>query len=163
MLVLLGEGDLVRLFGVPLRAFFLAVVVGFAVLAAPVVSAAVSVPDQAPDEATASVWAREAGKPVVVSSMTSETSETVANPDGSWTLTEYTHPVRVKHGPEWTPIDTTLVRNADGSVMPKAAVLDLALNAGGAGSMAKPIVQAGEAGREVGLKWAKDLPEPSRP
>ena len=64
MLVLLGEGDLVRLFGVPSRAFFLAVVVGFAVLAAPVVSAAVSVPDQAPDEATASVWAREAGKPV---------------------------------------------------------------------------------------------------
>ncbi|VVJ21120.1 Uncharacterised protein [Amycolatopsis camponoti] len=164
MLALLDEGDLVGVFGVPWRAPFLAAVVGVAalpMLAAPAASAAVSVPDQAPDEATASVWAREAGKQVLVTSRTTETSQTVANPDGSWTLTEFTRPVRVKHGPDWTPIDTTLVRNADGSVAPKATVLDLALNAGGTGSAAEPIVQAGEDGKEVGLKWTKDLPQPS--
>ncbi|WP_245589556.1 LamG domain-containing protein [Amycolatopsis balhimycina] len=151
-------------FGVRWRALFLAAgvgVFGLPVLGAPVVSAAVSVPDQAQDEATATAWAREAGKQILVTSKTTETSQTVANPNGSWTLTEYTHPVRVKHGPDWTPIDTTLVRNADGSVTPKATVLDLALNAGGTGSVATPIVQAREAGKEVGLKWTKDLPEPS--
>ena len=86
MLVLLGEGDLVGVFGAPSRALFLAAVVGMAglpLLVAPAASAEVSVPDQAPDGATASAWAREAGKQVLVPSMTSETSETVANPDGS--------------------------------------------------------------------------------
>lgn len=158
------EGDLVAVFGVLSRALFLAVVIGFAgvpVVSAPVAAAAVSVPDQAEDEATATALARQAGKQILVTSRTTETAETVANPDGSWTLTEYTHPVRVMRGPEWMPIDTTLVRNTDGSLGPKAAALDVSLNVGGPGSAAKPIVQAGEAGREVGLKWTNDLPSPS--
>ncbi|WP_431920084.1 LamG-like jellyroll fold domain-containing protein [Amycolatopsis tucumanensis] len=120
------------------------------------------VPDSAPDEATAALWAQQGDKPVVVSSATTETSETVANPDGSWTLTEYTHPVRVKQGATWAPIDTTLVKRADGSVGPKATTVDLALNPGGAGSSGVPIVTAGDGdGHSVGLVWTSDLPVPT--
>ncbi|WIX82877.1 hypothetical protein QRX50_19930 [Amycolatopsis carbonis] len=107
---------------------------------------AANVPDSAPDEATATACARAGGKQVEVSSETTETSKTVANPDGSWTLTEYVHPVRVKQGSGWAPIDPTLVRRPDGSIGPKAVTVDVSLNPGGTGSAAKPIVQAGEDG-----------------
>ncbi len=117
-------------------------------------------PDSAPDEVTAAAYAREGGKQVEVASETTETSQTLANPDGSWTMTQYVHPVRVKQGATWAPVDTTLVRRADGSVGPKAIAVDVKLNPGGTGSAAAPIVQAGQDGKEVGLKWTSDLPTP---
>lgn len=146
------------------RAFVVsaAVVLGSVAVVQPVLAApAVSVPDSAPDEVSAVAYARAGDKQVEVSSETTETSRTVANPDGSWTLTEYVHPVRVKQGDSWAPIDTTLVRRPDGTVGPKAVTIDVALNPGGAGSAAKPIVQAGQEGTEVGLKWTSDLPSPT--
>lgn len=39
-------------------------------------------------------------------------------------------------------------------------LLDVSINPGGSGSAAKPIVQAGEKGTAVGLKWTADLPAP---
>ncbi|MGW4489756.1 hypothetical protein ACWEOE_38720 [Amycolatopsis sp. NPDC004368] len=139
-----------------------AVVLSSVALVQPVLAApAANVPDSAPDEATATAYARAGDKQVEVSSETTETSKTVANPDGSWTLTEYTNPVRVKQGTTWTPIDTTLERRPDGSIGPKAVAVDVSINPGGAGSATKPIVQAGEDGTAVGLKWTNDLPEPT--
>ncbi|GHG18740.1 hypothetical protein GCM10017567_41500 [Amycolatopsis bullii] len=120
-----------------------------------------TVPDAAPDEVTAAAYARQGNKPVEVTSETTETSLTTANPDGSWTMTQYVHPVRVKQAGTWTPIDTTLVRRDDGTVGPKAITIDVKLNPGGAGSAAKPIVQAGQDNKEVGLKWSNDLPVPT--
>ncbi|MEQ0558837.1 LamG domain-containing protein [Amycolatopsis sp. NEAU-NG30] len=151
-----------RFVGVPWCALLLcaAVVAGTAVTVAPA-QAATSVPDSAPDEVTAAAYAREGGKPVEVSSETTETSQTLANPDGSWTMTQYVHPVRVKQAGEWVPVDTTLVRRADGSIGPKAVTVDVALNPGGSGSANLPIVQEGQGGKEVGLKWANDLPAPT--
>ncbi|MEV6823393.1 LamG domain-containing protein [Amycolatopsis sp. NPDC051102] len=96
-----------------------------------------------------------------MSSETTETSQTMANPDGSWTMTQYVHPVRVKQAAGWTPVDTTLVHRADGSIGPKAVTVDVKLNSGGAGSAAAPIVQEGHDGKEVGLKWGSDLPTPT--
>ncbi|QRP47923.1 hypothetical protein [Amycolatopsis sp. FDAARGOS 1241] len=93
------------------------------VLAAP----AASIPDSAPDEATAAAYARAGDKQVEVASETTETSKTLANQDGSWALTEYVHPVRVKQGTTWTPIDTTLERRPDGSIGPKAVAVDVSL------------------------------------
>lgn len=121
----------------------------------------VVVPDSAPDEVTAAVYAREGNKPVEVTSETTETSQTTANPDGSWTMTQYVHPVRVKQAGAWTPVDTALAHQADGSIGPKAVAVDVKLNPGGAGSAATPIVQAGQDGKEVGLKWTSDLPAPA--
>ena len=162
MLVALVEGDFVRSVCVPWRALLLCVAVaaGTVVTALPA-QAAAPVPDSAPDEVTAAAYAREGGKPVEVSSETTETSQTLANPDGSWTMTQYVHPVRVKQAAGWTPVDTTLVRRPDGTIAPKAVTLDVKLNPGGAGSAAKPIVQEGQDGKEIGLKWAGDLPVPA--
>ncbi|MFD9890120.1 LamG-like jellyroll fold domain-containing protein [Amycolatopsis sp. NPDC059027] len=127
----------------------------------PATASAATVPNEAGDEATAVAFARAGSKQVLVTSKTTETSETRANPDGSWTLTQYVHPVRVKQGPKWTPIDTTLVKKPDGTIAPKAVTVDLSLNPGGGGSAAAPIVKAGSAGKEVGLKWTGDLPVPA--
>ncbi|WP_255637910.1 LamG-like jellyroll fold domain-containing protein [Amycolatopsis sp. DSM 110486] len=139
-----------------------AVVLSSVALVQPVLAApSANVPDSAPDEATATAYARAGDKQVEVTSETTETSKTVANPDGSWTLTEYTNPVRVKQGTAWAPIDTTLERRPDGSIAPKAVAVDVSINPGGAGSATKPIVQAGEDGTAVGLKWTSDLPEPT--
>ena len=139
-----------------------AVVVGSVSLVQPVLAApAANVPDSAPDEAAATAYARAGDKPVEVSSETTETSRTVANPDGSWTATQYVHPVRVKQGAGWVPIDTTLVRRPDGSIGPKAVTVDVSINPGGSGSAAKPVVEAGEADTVVGLKWTSDLPAPT--
>lgn len=67
-------------------------------LSAPVAVAApaapANVPDVAPNAVTASAWARLAHKPVVDGSRTTPTAQTTANPDGSWTLSEYAHPLR---------------------------------------------------------------------
>jgi hypothetical protein len=140
-------------------------VLGGAMLAPPVASAAPNspavVPDSAGDEASAMTYAREGGKQVLLDSKTTETSETLANPDGSWTWKQYTLPVRVKQADTWVPIDTTLVHRLDGSVGPKASTVDVAFNPGGAGSAGVPIVKASEDGKEVGLTWATDLPTPT--
>ncbi|GLY43001.1 hypothetical protein Amsp01_090240 [Amycolatopsis sp. NBRC 101858] len=53
------------------------------------------------------------------------------------------------------------MRRADGSVGPKAVAVDVKLNPGGSGSATVPIVQAGQDGKEVGLKWTSDLPAPT--
>ncbi|MGW3994809.1 LamG-like jellyroll fold domain-containing protein [Amycolatopsis sp. NPDC004772] len=164
MLVLLGEGDLVRCFGARWRAFLVCVAVGAGAVVA-VGSAHADtprvVPGSAPDEVTAAAYAREGNKPVEVSSETTETSQTMANPDGSWRMTQYVHPVRVKQAGTWTPVDTTLVRRADGTIAPKAVTIDVKLNPGGTGSAAVPIAQAGQDSKEVGLKWTGDLPVPA--
>src|SRR4051794_11747834 len=94
-------------------------------------AAPAAVPDQATDAASAMRFAHDGHKKVSVSSLTSETSETTANPDGTWTLRTYAHPVRVKQSGTWQALDTTLVRRADGGIGPKAALVDLTLSPGG--------------------------------
>ena len=146
------------------RAFFVAATVAassVAVIHDGSAAVATTVPDAAADEVAAAAYARAGGKQVEVASETSETTQVLANPDGSWTMTQYLHPVRVKQGTAWAPLDSTLVRRADGTIGPKAAVVDLALNPGGTGSAGIPIVQAGTQGKAVGLKWTTDLPKPS--
>ncbi|MGW4806926.1 hypothetical protein, partial [Kitasatospora sp. NPDC004272] len=49
--------------------------------------------------------ARRSGKPMTVDALTTETSLTVANPDGTLTRTENVRPVRVKKGGDWAAVD----------------------------------------------------------
>lgn len=77
--------------------------------------------------------AKDSGKPVVVDALTSEVSQTLANPDGSFTLAQNHAPVRVKKGGAWTPIDADLVRGANGIIQPKATLADVRLSDGGTG------------------------------
>ncbi|WIX85509.1 LamG-like jellyroll fold domain-containing protein [Amycolatopsis sp. DG1A-15b] len=160
----MDEGDLVRFRGARWRALLVCVAVGVGTAVADAPAQADTprvVPGSAPDEVTAAAYARAGGKPVEVASETTETSQTMANPDGSWTMTQYVHPVRVKQAGAWTPVDATLVRRADGTVGPKAVTIDVKLNPGGTGSAGVPIVQAGQDGKEVGLNWTSDLPAPA--
>ncbi|MFC9692236.1 LamG domain-containing protein [Kribbella sp. NPDC056951] len=84
------------------------------------------------------------------------TSDVVANPDGTFTETFHTEPIRVRRGAGWAPIDTTLERRADGSVGPRATSVPTTFSGGGD----KAMVLLGAPGRQVSYRWAKALPTP---
>jgi hypothetical protein len=88
------------------------------------------------DEAVASAQARKAHKPVVVESATDTGTLLTANPDGSFTLTETSQPVRVKQHGTWVPIDPSLVRAADGTLRTVATTTAISFSGGGPGPMA---------------------------
>ncbi|MGH3859688.1 hypothetical protein [Actinokineospora sp.] len=119
-----------------------------------------SAPAELVSEAAASAAAREFGEPVRVADLMSETSEVVANPDGSMTLTRHVEPVRVRRDGGWVPVDTTLVRRADGTLGPKAAVIDLSLSGARSEQHGDMLVTAAVGGKQVGLGWSGALPEP---
>ncbi|WP_285752055.1 LamG-like jellyroll fold domain-containing protein [Lentzea sp. NBRC 105346] len=126
----------------------------------PSVAAAESpVPNEVADAATAERLAAESGKPIVISSETTETAQVTANPDGSRTLVDYTLPVRVKQNGAWAAVDLTLVQRGDGTVAPKAAPVTMAFTAGGAGSAVRgPVAKLVKDTAEVGFGWDTDLP-----
>ncbi|MCG8918149.1 DNRLRE domain-containing protein [Actinokineospora sp. PR83] len=115
-----------------------------------------AVPDEVATESGASAAARAGGRSVRVGDLTDETTEVVANPNGTFTLTQHRLPVRVRRGGEWTPVDTTLVRRVDGSVAPKAAAVDLTVSGGGTA----PLVALAADGARTGLTWPTPLPAP---
>lgn len=108
-------------------------------------------------ESLASAAAREQGTPVEVASQTTENSQVLANPDGTFSFVTSAQPVRVKRGDGWVPVDLTLRELADGSVAPVAAPVDLRLSGGGAN---QPLAVVGRDNREVGLSWPGSLPDP---
>ncbi|MFF7992490.1 LamG-like jellyroll fold domain-containing protein [Kitasatospora xanthocidica] len=75
-------------------------------------------------------------KPVTVAALTTETSETVANADGTFTVTSSLLPARVRRGDGWAAVDAALARNTDGTLSPKATPSGLALSGGGSGPLA---------------------------
>lgn len=110
-------------------------------------------------EGSPSAQAAESGEPVEVMSERSEYTTTMANPDGTFTLTQSTAPQRVKGADgSWRSVDATLERRPDGSIGPKAAVVDLRFSAGGSG--ADMIWMGGKQG-SVRLGWPTALPEPT--
>lgn len=114
-------------------------------------------PAELPDEASAQAAARKFDKPVKVSGLTTETSETVANPNGKMTFTQSLKPERAKRGDKWVPVDTKLRKHSDGLIRPEAAVVDLQFAGAGKG---KPLALVAKDGVEVGLSWLEELREP---
>ncbi|MGW1489917.1 LamG domain-containing protein [Streptomyces sp. NPDC002402] len=99
------------------------------------------------------------GEPVEVVEERTEYTKTEANPDGTFTLTQSTTPQRVKGDDgAWRDIDVTLVRRADGTVGPKAAVVDLSFAGGGSG---KDLIRLATSKGAVELGWPQALPEPT--
>ncbi|MFJ6694574.1 LamG domain-containing protein [Streptomyces sp. NPDC091272] len=89
----------------------------------------------------------------------SQYTTTVANPNGTFTLTQNTTPQRAKGKDDaWHAIDTTLVQHADGSVGPKSAVADVNFSGGGKGA---DLIRLGHAKGSVSLGWAGVLPKPT--
>ncbi|TCC32370.1 LamG-like jellyroll fold domain-containing protein [Kribbella sindirgiensis] len=106
---------------------------------------------------TAPDLARQSGKPVPVPSAQTATSDVVANPDGTFTETFHTEPVRVRRGAGWTPVDTTLERRTDGTVGPRATSIPTSFSGGGNG----PLVRLGADGTQLSYSWPKALPRPT--
>lgn len=103
--------------------------------------------------------AEESGEPVEVVGERSEYSTVFANPDGeTFTLSTAIAPVRVKQ-PDggWVEPDPTLIRRADGTIAPKAAVNGIEFSAGGDEALAA----ISEGGHELSVDWPGGLPEPS--
>ncbi|MEE1811799.1 LamG domain-containing protein [Streptomyces sp. BE133] len=109
-------------------------------------------------EQTALAQAAETGEPVEITAARTEYATTEANPDGSFTLTQSTAPRRVRASDgSWQGVDTTLVHRSDGSVGPKASVVDLAFTGGGG----KDMIRLGSKQGSVSLGWPGVLPEPT--
>ncbi|MGW0538601.1 hypothetical protein, partial [Streptomyces sp. NPDC003032] len=86
-------------------------------------------------EQSASERAVASGEPVEVSSERTEYTTTLANPDGTFVITQATEPQRARTAEGgWRGIDVTLEKRSDGRVGPKAAVVDLSFSGGGSGA-----------------------------
>ncbi|WP_436954636.1 LamG-like jellyroll fold domain-containing protein [Streptomyces sp. SudanB182_2057] len=107
-------------------------------------------------EQKASVRAAQTGERVEVGVLTTETGQVFANPDGTFTAETSPSVERVRKGDTWKSVDTTLVKAADGTLVPVAA-LDMTLSGGGGKT---PLVRFERGGHayEVFSPWA--LPEP---
>ncbi|MFE9399975.1 LamG domain-containing protein [Streptomyces flavidovirens] len=108
---------------------------------------------------TALAEAASTGESVEVVAERTEYSQTVANPDGTFTLTQASTPQRIRNADgAWRDIDVALERRSDGSVGPKAAVVDLAFSGGGPGG---EMLRLGGKRGSLSLGWPKTLPEPT--
>ncbi|GAA2966913.1 LamG domain-containing protein [Kitasatospora cinereorecta] len=109
-------------------------------------------------EAEAITRAVATGERVAVEQDTTESSEVFANPDGTFTQEMNAAPVRAQGGGgAWAPIDTTLVREADGSVRAKNTTTGLTFSGGGSGD---GLVALEDEGHELQFGWPTMLPEP---
>lgn len=102
--------------------------------------------------------AKRLGKPVEVLSARTETSTTVANPDGGFTLSVSAVPerVRVADG-SWAPVDLRLKPHSGGGYAPAASPADVVFSGGGSG----PLAQFADQGRSFELGWPGTLPAPT--
>ncbi|MFE5995278.1 LamG-like jellyroll fold domain-containing protein [Streptomyces sp. NPDC056454] len=128
---------------------------------APVASAATATEEPAAltEAQRALASAKDSGERVEVAGERSEHTTVYANPDGfTFTLEESAVPVRVaKSGGGWQAPDPTLERKADGTVVPRAAAVEMEFSPGGAD---RPLVRIEERGRSLELGWLGALPSP---
>lgn len=96
-------------------------------------------------------------KPVVVSSETNTGTLVTANPDGSFTLTETSEPVRVKQHGTWVPINPDLVRGAHGTWDTVATTSGVMFSGGGTAPMATLL----SGGDSLSFTFPRTLPKPS--
>ncbi|MFE0461670.1 ricin-type beta-trefoil lectin domain protein [Kitasatospora sp. NPDC058965] len=102
--------------------------------------------------------AKKTGKPVTVDALTTETSLTVANPDGSFTTTTNVQAARVKKGGAWVATDATLAKNADGTFSPAATPSGVTLSGGGTAPLA---AFKDKAGHQFAMTLPFALPKPT--
>ncbi|GAA3564630.1 DNRLRE domain-containing protein [Kribbella ginsengisoli] len=111
-------------------------------------------------EAAAVAFARSTGKPVLITGKTTETTQYRALPSGQVEATIAVGPVRMRDANgDWTPVDVSLVRQADGSVAAKAHPYGLKLS-GPAGPGDHELVAIGASGNRSALGWSGPLPAP---
>ncbi|MFI9331212.1 hypothetical protein ACIGZJ_27220 [Kitasatospora sp. NPDC052868] len=86
-----------------------------------------------------------------------ESTELVANPDGTLTWRQHARPVRAKAADgTWHPVDAALERRADGSIAQRASVFPMTFSSGGSGPLATMVKD----GKSLSLSWPAPLPQP---
>ncbi|GAA4905986.1 FG-GAP-like repeat-containing protein [Streptomyces coeruleoprunus] len=100
--------------------------------------------------------AADTGERVEIVSERTETDETFANPDGTFTVERALIPIRVRQNGKLVSVDTRLSATDDGRIAPKAAGMSVSFSGGGNGDFARMVKD----GREISLSWPGNLPEP---
>ncbi|MFI7425345.1 hypothetical protein ACIBPB_00010 [Micromonospora sp. NPDC049836] len=111
------------------------------------------------DEAVSSRAARESGKPVQVKSLTTETTEVWALPDGQFRAELSLGAARMRRGADWVPIDLTMKRTAEGGVAPVAHPFEMVATGRQPGG-AHELAAVGRGDDRLAIGWAGPLPEP---
>ncbi|NUP47123.1 MAG: hypothetical protein HOW97_07385, partial [Catenulispora sp.] len=101
--------------------------------------------------------AKATGKAVAVDALATSSSDTVANPDGTFTWTSYVEPKRAWKDGAWAPVDASLKKNPDGTLSPAATTGTLVLSGGGTGPLATLSVDD----KSMSLTFPMALPAPS--
>jgi RHS repeat-associated protein len=114
----------------------------------------------AADETTALINARLCGHEIAIEDATTPTSVAVAMPSGQVRQTISAAPVRVNRNGSWVPVDLTLVRNADGTAVPRAATSDLVLAGPQATGGTHTLATVGTGEARVSVGWTGKLAEP---
>lgn len=124
-------------------------------------------PTERPDTMSAQITARSIGAPIEDLSQRTETTRTLANPDGTWTLESFPTAIHAETADGKLVEINTDLREFEGEVSPVASSADLTLSAGeavGADGAADLITIAGEdstgADASLTLGWEGALPEP---
>lgn len=99
------------------------------------------------------------GRRVEIPSLTNESTQAFANPDGTFTVDTSPVPERVRRNGKWIPIDTSLVRRSDGLLAPLAAQ-DVLLSGGGSSEPLAKITREGKS-YELGAPWPLPVPKVS--
>jgi RHS repeat-associated protein/fimbrial isopeptide formation D2 family protein len=107
------------------------------------------------DKTSALAEAAALGEPVEVTDARTESTSTLANPDGTLTLQANAGPIRLRRGADWTDVDTTL-QDLGGVVMPRAAKGNVRFSSGGNGEL----VSVGTGQRRFAVSWPHALPAP---
>jgi hypothetical protein len=116
-------------------------------------------PDSAAEDATGAALrvAKATGKPVVITALTTPTSQTLALPSGGLKLQENVLPVRVRQSGRWAPVSTAL-RPASGGMLRAAALPGDSVSFSGGGTGPAAVISAG--GARLALSWPGPLPAP---
>ncbi|MET8088612.1 LamG-like jellyroll fold domain-containing protein [Micromonospora sp. NPDC005220] len=152
-----------RLFTVGLTVGLAGLLAGTAYVAAPEPApptapvAAVETDPVRDTEAEALIAAAELNQPVEVLAQRGEYRDVFAQPDGTLIANEYNQAVRVIRGDTWVPADAALVAQADGTITPAAALLDMRLSGGGT----TPLMVVQRDFRVMTLTWPHALPAPT--
>ncbi|MCW2639417.1 MAG: repeat-associated core protein, partial [Dactylosporangium sp.] len=117
-------------------------------------------PDQRADRVSAQVTARLCNKRVEVTNENTETTQLWANPNGSLSVDVYSGPVRMRQGDRWVPIDLTLKKAPDGSVVAAAHPKGLRLS-GAVGVGAHSLASVALDDDTLSMQWDGALPEPA--
>ncbi|MBT2406850.1 MULTISPECIES: FG-GAP-like repeat-containing protein [unclassified Streptomyces] len=101
--------------------------------------------------------AKATGQPYELTSARTESTDTWALPDGTWSVKRHGTPVRLLRDGAWVPTDANLAFTTSGSVAPKASTVDVAFSGGGTG----PLLTGVKEGRTLSLTWPNALPTPT--